>query len=95
MDKAPCVYIMANQPRGTLYVGVTSDLVKRVYEHKYNIRDGFTTSNSVKTLVWFERHATMPAAIRREKSLKRWSRIWKFQLIETGNPDWKDLFDAL
>ena len=80
------VYLMANQKNGTLYVGVTNDLVRRVYEHKQNLADGFTKRYNV------EMHATMEYAIQREKALKSWKRAWKLELVETANPDWRDLY---
>ena len=88
----PCVYILASARNGTLYIGVTSALVKRVYEHKADAADGFTKINRVHMLVWFELHQTMESAIRREKSLKEWKREWKLQLIEKANPYWRDLY---
>ena len=89
------VYIMASRPYETLYVGVTSDLAKRSYEHREGLVPGFTQKYGVKRLVWFEQHETMPLAIEREKRIKRWHRQWKFELIETLNPDWRDLYDDL
>lgn len=94
-ERAPCVYILANKMRGTLYVGVTSDLVKRVWEHKHNIVPGFTRKYCVHDLVWFEQHETMASAITREKAIKEWRRAWKLELIETSNPDWQDLYQHL
>jgi len=91
----PCVYILASKKNGTLYVGVTSDLVKRVWEHKNDFADGFTKQYGVHTLVWYEVHETMESAITREKSLKAWKRAWKLQLIEKMNPNWDDLFEKL
>ena len=89
------MYILASSRRGTLYLGVTSDLIKRVWEHKSDVVDGFTKRYGVHTLVWFEVHETMLSAIGREKALKCWKRRWKLELIETGNPDWRDLYDNL
>jgi putative endonuclease len=86
----PCVYILASKRNGTLYVGVTSDLVKRTWEHKNDFVDGFTKRYGVHTLVWYERHETMASAIAREKALKNWRREWKLELIEASNPDWLD-----
>ena len=86
------VYILATRKHGTLYVGVTSDLVRRVYEHRIGAVDGFTKRYGVKTLVYFETHETAEAAIAREKKLKRWRRAWKFDLIEENNFDWRDLY---
>ncbi len=91
----PCVYILASERNGTLYIGVTSDLVKRVWEHKNNFVDGFTKRYGVHTLVWYEVHETMESAITREKALKYWKRGWKLGLIETSNPDWLDLYGEL
>jgi putative endonuclease len=91
----PCVYIMASRRRGTLYVGVTSDLPRRAWEHREGVAEGFTKRYSVKTLVWFELHGTMESAIAREKQIKEWRRLWKVQLIETTNPTWRDLFGEI
>lgn len=92
---AAWVYIMASRPYETLYVGVTSDLARRIYEHREDLVPGFTSKYGVRLLVWYEPHATMPLAIAREKQLKRWSRRWKFELIEALNPEWRDLFQDL
>ena len=89
------VYILASRPGGTLYVGVTNDLVRRTYEHREGQADGLTKTHGVKTLVYFEPHADIEHAIAREKRLKRWPRAWKIQLIEGDNPDWRDLYGAL
>ena len=91
-EKEPCVYILASGERGTLYVGVTSDLVKRVYEHKSRALPGFTFTCGVSRLVWFESHDTMRSAITREKQIKDWHRSWKLRLIEHSNPRWVDLY---
>ena len=80
--KMPCVYILASGPKGTLYIGVTSDLVKRVWQHKNDLVEGFTKRYRVHRLVWCEGHETMENAINREKRLKKWKRAWKFELIE-------------
>ena len=93
--KDPYVYLLANTPRGTLYVGVTSDLVKRIWQHREGRIDGFTKRYGLKTLVWYERHGTVMHAIEREKAIKRWRRKWKIELIEAANPDWKDLWDVV
>ena len=90
--KQPCTYILASRWNGTLYVGVTSDLVKRVWEHKHDAAGGFTKKYRVHDLVWFEQHATMELAIAREKAIKEWKRAWKIQLIEQTNPKWVDLY---
>jgi len=82
---------MASKRNGTLYCGVTSDLTKRIYQHRNGIYEGFSKKYDVKRLVWFEQHETMEAAITREKQIKKWNRAWKLELIEKGNPDWKDL----
>lgn len=85
------VYILASKPNGTLYTGVTSDLARRVFEHRQDLTAGFTTRYNVKTLVWFEEHALVTDAIAREKTIKRWRREWKVKLIEEANPQWLDL----
>jgi len=84
--KQPAVYVLATYKRGTLYVGVTSDLVKRVWQHKNDFADGFTKRYGVHSLVWYEMHETMESAIRREKAIKKWRRAWKIALIEATNP---------
>ncbi|MFC3653608.1 GIY-YIG nuclease family protein [Dyella humi] len=93
--KQPAVYIMANRERGTLYVGVTGNLKFRVWQHREGLGGGFTKRYGVKQLVWFERHLDFPSAIAREKQLKKWTRAWKLELIETANPTWRDLWDNL
>ena len=93
--KQPCVYILASEKYGTLYIGVTSDLIKRVWEHKSDVIRGFTKQYGVHTLVWFEQHATMESAIFREKVLKAWKRDWKLNLIEATNAEWRDLYPDL
>ena len=93
--KQPCVYILASKKNGTLYAGVTSDLIKRVWQHKNNLVDGFTKEYQVHLLVWYELHETMESAITREKNIKAWKRLWKLRLIEETNPDWNDLFDQI
>jgi len=85
------VYILASEKNGTLYVGVTNDLLRRVYEHKEGVAEGFTKRHSVKRLVYFEIHESIEAAIHREKTLKHWPRDWKLNLVERENPDWRDL----
>jgi putative endonuclease len=95
MNKQPCVYLLASKRNGTLYAGVTSDLVKRVWEHKNHVVDGFTKQYEVDQLVWYEVHETMESAIQREKAIKEWQRVWKIELIEKFNPDWKDLYDTV
>ncbi|MHB8920341.1 MAG: GIY-YIG nuclease family protein [Halothiobacillus sp.] len=90
--KQPAVYILASQRNGTLYIGVTSDLIKCIWEHKNNVVEGFTQKYNVHQLVYFEQHQEMLAAITREKQLKKWNRDWKLALIEKNNPDWRDLW---
>jgi putative endonuclease len=89
------VYLLASKPHGTLYVGVTSDLVRRVFEHKSKAVPGFTARYGVDRLVWFEAHDSVEAAIRREKQIKELKREWKFNLIERTNPHWTDLYRNL
>ena len=91
----PCVYIMASSKNGTLYIGVTSDLAKRAWQHKNEIIKGFTEKYTVHLLVWYEVHENMESAISREKALKKWNRIWKLRLIEQFNPEWQDLYEQL
>lgn len=93
--KLPCVYIIASRPGGTLYVGVTSDLIQRVAQHKSGELGGFTDRYQVKTLVWFEVHGAMEPAIVREKEIKKWRRDWKVDLIEADNPKWQDLYETI
>ena len=87
----PCIYILANRRNGTLYIGVTSDLNRRVWEHMTDVVDRFTSRYGVHILVYAEFHATMEQAILREKRLKKWRRAWKLKLIEDANPTWRDL----
>jgi len=89
------VYFLANKPRGTLYVGMTNDLVRRVYEHREHLTTGFTSRHRLRMLVYFERHDTPAAAIQREKNIKHWSRAWKLGLIEGANPQWRDLYNDI
>ncbi len=91
-SKQPAVYMLASQRNGTLYVGVTSNLVKRLWEHKNNVVQGFTQRYDVHRLAYYELHASMEAAITREKQLKKWNRAWKLRLIEEHNPQWRDLW---
>ncbi len=86
---------MASRRNGTLYVGVTSNLVQRVWQHKQNLVPGFTSRYGVHTLVWYERHETMASAIARERALKEWKRAWKLELIEQDNSQWRDLYDDI
>ena len=93
--KQPCTYILASRPNGTLYVGVTSDLPKRVWQHKNDLVEGFTRKYQVHQLVWYEQHETMESAINREKQLKSGSRQKKIDMIQAMNPTWSDLYDNI
>jgi putative endonuclease len=93
-EKQPCVYMMARAVNGTLYIGVTSDLWTRAMEHREGTFEGFSKKYGVKALVYFEFHPTMDHAIRREKQIKKWNRLWKIRLIEQMNPMWEDLLGA-
>jgi putative endonuclease len=95
MDKQPYVYILASQRNGTLYIGVTSNLVKRLWEHKNDMVEGFTQKYGVHRLVHYEMCGDMMAAISREKQLKKWRRAWKIRLIEKSNPMWRDLWEEV
>jgi putative endonuclease len=95
VNNQPAVYILASKRNGTLYIGVTSDLVKRVWEHKNNLVEGFTKRYGVHQLVWYEVHEGMESAIKREKQLKEWKRKWKLELIEGTNPSWNDLYQTI
>ena len=95
MDKRGYVYIMTNKPDGVMYTGVTSNLVKRVYEHRNSLVDGFTSKYNCKRLIYFEEHPTMSGAISREKAMKKWNRSLKLRLINATNPDWCDLWRAI
>ena len=95
MSKHGYVYIMASGLNGTLYIGVTSDLVKRVYEHRNGIVDGFTKKYNCKLLVYFENHEGIHDAISREKAMKKWKRAWKLKRIFETNPDWRDLWEDI
>lgn len=92
--KQPCVYLLASKRNGTLYVGVTSDLIQRVWQHKSDLVEGFTRRYGVHRLVWYELHDSMETAIAREKAIKEWKRAWKIKLIEGFNPEWADLYEA-
>ena len=92
MEKQPAVYIMAKDRNATLYVGVTSNLIARTWQHREHIVEGFTRKYDVTKLVWYELHGTMDAAIVREKQIKKWLRTWKIELIEKHNPYWNDLW---
>lgn len=94
-ERQPCVYMLASKRNGTLYVGVTSELVKRIWEHKNNVVEGFTKQYDVHTLVWYEMHENMESAITREKALKEWKRAWKLRLVERENSEWLDLYPSL
>jgi putative endonuclease len=93
--KQPAIYIFASQRNGTLYIGVTSDLEKRVYQHKNDMVKGFTSKYKVHLLIYFELHQNMEEAILREKRLKEWKRSWKLKLIEKNNPNWEDLYQSI
>ena len=89
------VYLLASRRKGTLYVGVTNDLAKRVWQHKQGLVEGFTKRYGVRTLVWYEQTESIEAAIVREKQIKNWNRDWKIELIEASNPEWKDLYEQI
>jgi putative endonuclease len=89
------VYLLASRRHGTLYLGVTNDVVRRVYEHKNKLLPGFSAKYGIDRLVWYETYADVIEAIRREKEVKKWRRDWKIALIEADNPDWQDLFHAI
>ncbi|MBD3618085.1 MAG: GIY-YIG nuclease family protein [Chromatiales bacterium] len=93
--KQPAVYLLASKRNGTLYAGVTSNLIQRIWQHKQHLVEGFTKKYDVTQLVWYELHPTMETAIQREKQIKRWKRAWKLKLIEDSNPDWMDLYEDL
>jgi len=95
MGKQPAVYLLASKRNGTLYIGVTSDLTKRVWEHKSDLVEGFTKRYRLHRLVWYETHETMESAIKREKAIKEWKRDWKLELIERTNPEWDDLYHTI
>jgi putative endonuclease len=92
MDKQPCVYLLASGRNGTLYAGVTSDLIARTWQHREHLVDGFTKKYEVTKLVWYELHGEMHSAITREKQIKKWNRAWKIRLIDEMNPSWRDLW---
>lgn len=94
-ERAPAVYLLCSQRNGTLYLGVTSNLVQRVWQHREGLADGFTSKYGVHRLVWFEQHDEMESAILREKQIKKWNRAWKLDLIEKINPDWRDLWPEI
>lgn len=95
MERQPCVYILASKRNGTLYVGVTSNLCKRIWQHKSDLVEGFTRKYKVHILVWYELHTSMEFAISREKVIKKWRRKWKLDAMESANPDWNDLYEDL
>ncbi|WP_456393832.1 GIY-YIG nuclease family protein [Nitratifractor sp.] len=94
-ERQPAVYILSNRKHGTLYIGVSSDLPKRIAEHKGHAVEGFSKRYGLNKLVYYELHSDMRSAIEREKRLKKWKRDWKIQLIEENNPQWEDLYDSL
>ena len=95
MNQSYFIYILASKRNGTLYVGVTSDLLKRVWQHKHNLIEGFTKRYKIHLLVYYEMYRNINEAIAREKQLKKWNRDWKLKLIEKTNPDWEDLYKSL
>ncbi|MFV8783624.1 GIY-YIG nuclease family protein [Microbulbifer sp. SA54] len=94
-QRQPCVYLLASKRNGTLYTGVTSNLVQRIWQHKEGVAEGFTQRYNVKMLVWYELHHTMESAIQREKAIKKWHRAWKRALIESSNSSWNDLYSEI
>ncbi|NVJ66711.1 MAG: GIY-YIG nuclease family protein [Gammaproteobacteria bacterium] len=95
MNKQGFVYILASKPYGTLYIGVTSDLIKRIWQHKQGLVEGFSKQHKITNLVYFESCESTESAIVREKQLKKWNRDWKINLIEKQNPHWEDLYQSL
>ena len=95
MNRQPAVYLLASKRNGTLYIGVTSNLPARIWQHKNDRIDGFTRKYRVHRLVYFELHEEMTTAIRRKKQLKKWRRAWKIELIEKDNPQWRDLYEEI
>ena len=93
--KQPCVYFLSSARNGTLYIGVTSNLIKRIWEHKNHVIEGFTKKYNVDRLVWYEQHGDVNEAIKREKQIKRWKRDWKIEMIEKMNSDWRDLYQEI
>ena len=93
--KQPAVYILATGTRGTTYIGVTSNLIARTWQHREHLADGFTKRYDVTKLVWYELHGTMDTAILREKQLKKWNREWKLRLVQESNPEWRDLWEDI
>ena len=95
MNNTYYVYILASKRNGTLYIGVTNDIIRRVYEHKNNLIEGFTKKYNVHQLIYFEQTNDIESAIKREKQLKKWNRKWKLELIEKQNPKWNDLYEEI
>lgn len=95
LTRAYFVYLVTNKPNGVLYLGVTNDLIRRVWEHKQGLVDGFSKTYQTKQLVWFEQYDLVETAILREKQLKKWKRLWKVELILANNPEWIDLYNQL
>jgi putative endonuclease len=95
MYKQYYLYILANKKNGTLYVGVTANLIKRVFEHKSNVIEGFTKKYNIHMLIYYEIYGDINEAIKREKNIKKWKRFWKIKLINTKNSEWKDLYDNI
>ncbi len=93
--ESPCIYILTNKPDGVLYIGVSNGLIQRIYQHKSGQGSQFTKKYNLNKLVYFEQFESMIEAIQREKQLKKWNREWKVELIETNNPEWEDLWDAV
>jgi putative endonuclease len=89
------VYMLASKRNGTIYLGMTDDLVKRIWQHRNNLIRGFTQRHGVKTLVWYEQHELRESAFMRERQMKKWNRAWKLEVIEKTNPGWRDLWDEL
>ena len=94
-EKIPCVYMLTNRPEGVLYIGVTTCLSQRIWQHRQKLVDGFSKKYNLERLIWYETHTSIGAAIAREKQLKKWNREWKIQLIESLNPKWKDLYSEV
>ena len=95
MDKTYYVYLLASNRYGTLYAGMTSDRIKRAWQHRESLAEGFTKKYDVKQLVWYELHSDVRAAITREKQIKKWNRAWKIELIQEQNPQWQDLYEDI
>ena len=93
--KIPYIYILANKPNGTLYIGVTANLTQRIWQHKNNLIEGFTKRYDIHRLVLYELHESMESAIQKEKAIKKWNRAWKIELIEKNNPTWRVLYDEI